>query len=102
MLLKTHPVSTQHRTPASAQLGNISKKHSESTTLALNLRQDGVPQSRYLTLTLVQTLMDRVYEFREQSVKAKQELASLQEENKDLKIRIEQVHPIFLLERLLP
>lgn len=42
-------------------------------------------------LALVQTLMERVYEFREQSLKAKQELTAQQEENKDLKIRLEQV-----------
>eukprot|EP00752_Nemacystus_decipiens_P012474 g11048.t1 len=40
----------------------------------------------------VKTLTDRMYEFREQSVKAKQELAALQEENKELKIRLEQDH----------
>lgn len=50
-------------------------------------------------ITLVQTLMDRVYEFREQSVKAKQELGALQEENKELKVRIEQVCFLLLQNR---
>lgn len=35
--------------------------------------------------------MERVYEFREQAARAKQEVASQQEENKELKMRIEQV-----------
>ncbi len=37
--------------------------------------------------------MDRVYEFREQGAKAKQELVAQQEENKELKMRMEQVPP---------
>lgn len=52
------------------------------------------PTYRLLPLvmcTLVQTLMERVYEFREQSLKAKHEVAALQEENKELKFRLEQV-----------
>lgn len=36
--------------------------------------------------------MDRVVDFREQAVKAKHEVAAQQEENKELKARIEQVN----------
>ncbi|CBJ30367.1 conserved unknown protein [Ectocarpus siliculosus] len=39
----------------------------------------------------VKALMERVYEFREQAARAKQEVASQQEENKELKMRIEQM-----------
>ncbi|CAM9530445.1 unnamed protein product [Ectocarpus sp. 4 AP-2014] len=39
----------------------------------------------------VKALMERVYEFREQAAKAKQEVASQQEENKELKMRMEQM-----------
>ena len=35
--------------------------------------------------------MNLLYDFREQAVKAKQEAAAAQEENKELKIKIEQV-----------
>lgn len=37
-----------------------------------------------------QMLMKRAYEFREQALKAKQEAASYAEENKELKLKIEQ------------
>ncbi|CAN0196172.1 unnamed protein product, partial [Pylaiella littoralis] len=39
----------------------------------------------------VETLMERVYDFREQGVKAKQELAAQLDENKELKMKIEQM-----------
>ncbi|CAM9507116.1 unnamed protein product, partial [Ectocarpus sp. 8 AP-2014] len=39
----------------------------------------------------VKALMERVYEFREQAARAKQEVASQQEENKELKMRVEQM-----------
>lgn len=48
-----------------------------------------------------QTLMERVYEFREQAVKAKQEASTQQEENKELRMRMEQVSTEQLLASLL-
>lgn len=38
-----------------------------------------------------QMLMEKVYELRDQAIKAKQEMAVHQEENKELKSKLEQV-----------
>ena len=44
-----------------------------------------------------QTLMNMLHDFREQAAKARQEAAAAQDENKELKVKIEQVGVLFFL-----
>lgn len=62
-----------------------------SEIACFSVRSFGCCVVRRCLLDFAQTLMERVYDFREQGVKAKQELAAQLDENKELKMKIEQV-----------